>query len=156
MAVITHAPRRFSMTGVSLHTRMTDGLVIVTGNERRVVSARQGKHDVVVFQKVTDVARLYEIHQGRKAAAVRDGRTAVKVGWHPPGMHPLDAYQLMFDETIDGGVRRGYVQAPATETVRVTFKGAVLAAWSSAWPLDQILDWREGRRAAQVLRELQA
>ncbi len=156
MAAISHAPRRFSMTGLTFHTRMTDGLVIVTGNERRVVSARQGKHDVVAFQKVTDAARLYEIHQGRKAVAVRDGRAPVKVGWQPPTMHPLDAYQHMFDEVIDGGVRRGYVEAPATEAVRVTFKGAVLAAWSSAWPLDQILDWREGRRAARVLRDLQA
>ena len=156
MAVITHAPRRFSMTGLSFHTRMTDGLVIVTGNERRVVSARHGKHDVVAFQKVTDAARLYEIHEGRKAVAVREGRAAATVGWHPPAMHPLDAYQRMFDEAVEGGVRRGYVQAPATETVRVTFKGAVLAAWSSAWPLNQILDWREGRRAAQVLRDLQA
>jgi hypothetical protein len=156
MAVITHAPRRFSMTGLSFHTRMTDGLVIVTGNERRVISARQGKHDVVAFQRVTDAARLYEIHQGRKAVAVREGSAPVKVGWHPPTMHPLDAYQRMFDEAIDGGVRRGYVEAPATEAVRVTFKGAVLAAWSSAWPLNQILDWREGRRAAQVLRDLQA
>ena len=156
IAVITHAPRRFSMTGLSFHTRMTDGLVIVTGNERRVISARQGKHDVVAFQKVTDAARLYEIHQGRKAVAVREGSAPVKVGWHPPAMHPLDAYQRMFDEAIDGGVRRGYVEAPATEAVRVTFKGAVLAAWSSAWPLNQILDWREGRHAAQVLRDLQA
>ena len=38
MAVISHAPRRFSMTGVSFHTRMTDGHVIVTANERRVVA----------------------------------------------------------------------------------------------------------------------
>ena len=40
--------------------------------------------------------------------------------------------------------------------MRLTFKGAVVSAWSSAWPLAQILDWREGRRAARVLREVQA
>jgi hypothetical protein len=38
----------------------------------------------------------------------------------------------------------------------VTVKGAILAAWSSKWPLDQILDWREARRAARVLRDIQA
>jgi hypothetical protein len=156
MAVISHAPRRFSMTGVSFHTRMTDGHVIVTANERRVVATRQGNHDTVIFQKVTDAARLYEIHQQRKAMAVRGGRAPVTVGWHPPTMHPLEAYQRMFDETVDDGVRRGYIEQPATETVRVTVKGAILAAWSSKWPLDQILDWREARRAARVLRDIQA
>ena len=156
MVVISHAPRRFSMTGACFNTRMTDGHVIVTGNERRVVGTRQGNHDVVIFQKVDDVARLYEIHQRRKAMAVRGGRAPVTVGWRPPTMHPLEAYQRTFDETVDGGVRRGYIEPPATETVSVTFKGAILAAWSRKWPLNQILDWREARRAARVLRDIQA
>jgi len=156
MAAISHAPRRFSMTGLTFHTRMTDGLVIVTGNERRVAPGRQVKHDVVVFQKVTDVARLYEIHQRRTAHAARGGRAPVKVGWHPPTMHPVEAYQRMFGEAIDDAVRRGYAEASATDEVRLTFKGAVVSGWSSKWPLDQILDWREGRRAARVLRDLEA
>ena len=155
MAVISHVARRFSMTGLTFHTRMTDGLVIVTGNERRLVSARQEKHDIVSFQKITDAARLYEIHQRRKAIAMRGDRAPVTVGWHPPTTHPLDAYQRMFDETVDGGVQGGYIEAPATETVRVTFKGALLAAWSSKWPLNRILDWREARRAARVLRDVE-
>ena len=156
MAAISHAPRRFSMTGLSFHTRMTDGLVIVTGNERRLVSARKDKHDIVVFQKVTDAARLYEIHQRRKAIAMRGGRAPVTVGWHPPATPPLDVYQRMFDETVDGGVQGGYIEAPATETVRLTFKGALVAAWSGTWPLGRMLDWREARRAARVLRDIQA
>lgn len=156
MAVISHAPRRFSMTGLAFHTRMTDGHVIVTANERRIVSTRRGNHDTVIFQKITDAARLYEIHQRRKAIEMRGGRVPVTVGWHPPTMHPLDAYQRTFDETVDDGVRRGYIEPPATETVRVTVKGAILAAWSGKWPLDRILDWREARRAAHVLRAIQA
>ena len=155
MAVISHVARRFSMTGLTFHTRMTDGLVIVTGNERRLVSARDEKHDIVSFQKIADAARLYEIHQRRKAIAMRGDRAPVTVGWHPPTTHPLDAYQRMFDETVDGGVQGGYIEAPATETVRVTFKGALLAAWSSKWPLNRILDWREARRAARVLRDVE-
>ena len=156
MAVISHVARRFSMTGLTFHTRMTDGLVIVTGNERRIAPGRQGKHDVVAFQKVADAARLYDIHRRRTARAARGGRAPVKVGWHPPTMHPVEAYQRMFEEAIDDGVRRGYAEASATDEVRLTFKGAVVSAWSSKWPLDQILDWREARRAARVLRELEA
>jgi hypothetical protein len=156
MAAISHAPRRFSMTGLTYHTRMTDGLVIVTGNERRIAPGRQGKHDVVAFQKVADAARLYDIHRRRTARAARGGRAPVKVGWRGPTMHPVEAYQRMFEEAIDDGVRRGYAEASATDEVRLTFKGAVVSAWSSKWPLDQILDWREARRAARVLRELEA
>jgi len=156
MAAISHAPRRFSMTGLTFHTRMTDDVVIVTGNERRIVPGRHGTHDVVSFQKVADVARLYEIHQRRTAHAARGGRAPVKVGWHAPTMHPVEAYQRMFAEAIDDGVRRGYAEASATNEMRLTFKGAVASAWSSTWPLAQILDWREGRRAARVLREVQA
>ena len=156
MAAISHAPRRFSMTGLTFHTRMTDGLVIVTGNERRIAPGRQGKHDVVAFQKVTDAARLYEIHQRRTAHAAHGGRAPVTVGWHPPTMHPIEAYQRMFEEAIDDGVRRGYAEPSGTDEVRLTFKGAVVSAWSHAWPLPQILDWRERRRAARVLRELEA
>jgi len=154
MAAISHAPRRFSMTGLTFHTRMTDGLLIVTGNERRVAPARQGNHDVVSFPGIADVSRLYEIHQGRKALALRADRAPVMVGWQPPATHPLDLYQRMFDEATDEGVRLGYVEAPATEQVRLTPKGATLAAWSNAWPLDRILDWRERRRGARVLRDL--
>ena len=156
MAAISHAPRRFSMTGLTFHTRMTDGLVIVTGNERRIAPSRQGKHDIVAFQKVADAARLYEIHRRRTTHAARGGRVAATVGWQPPAMHPLEAYQRMFVEALDDGVRRGYAEASASDEVRLTFKGAVVSGWSSKWPLNQILDWREERRAARVLRELEA
>jgi hypothetical protein len=155
IAAVAQVPRRFTMTGVTFHTRMTDGLLLATGNERRVApSSGHPSHDVVTFPQIVDVGELYEIHRQRKARAMRAGHVPQAVGWHPPAIHPLQLYQRLFDEGIDEALRRGRVEAPATEEIRLTLKGAALSAWGNAWPFDQLSDWREVRRSARVLRAL--
>jgi hypothetical protein len=77
------------------------------------------------------------------------------VDWRPPGIHPLEMFQRMVDERIDDAVKHGTIEPPATGEVRLTLKGAALDTWRFQWPLRQISEWQQRRRAARVLRELE-
>lgn len=155
IASIAYVPRRFTMTGVSFQTHMTDGLLLVTGNERRIVPATQlPMRDVVTFDRITDLAQLYDIHHRRTAAATRSGHVPIEVGWNPPATHPLELFQRLADVGIEEAARAGRIESPVTEDIRLTLKGAILSTWSNMWPFDWIADWRERRRAARVLRSL--
>jgi hypothetical protein len=147
----SQTPRRVTITGVVFQTRMTDGLLITTGNEGGGSSRMPMNHDAVTFSGKGDVAELYDIHRRRKARA---NGVPIAVGWRPPATHPLELMQRGIDESIEEAVRRGRVEAPATPEVRFTAKGALLAAWRVQWPLRQIEEWQERRRAARVLRGL--
>jgi len=155
LAAASDVAGRFRMNGATFNTRMTDGLLIVTGNERRLVpSGRVPNHDAVAFPDAVDIADLYRIHRKRVSIAVERGRMPIPVGWHAPATHPFELMQRSADEAIAEGIRRGIVEPPSSDTVRLTFKGAIRLTVQNTGALAPYFDARARRRARRVLRAI--
>ena len=155
VAGASDVPGRLRMSGATFFSRMVDGRLIVTGNERRLVpSNRLAHYDVVTFADAIDVRSLHALHRRRVTAATLGGRGPVLVGWNAPATHPLAFLQRCADETIDDGLQRGSVVPPAIDDVRLTLKGAIAVSLNSNWQLSPIFDWHERLRARRVLRDL--
>ena len=155
VAGASDVPGRLRMSGATFFSRMVDGHLIATGNERRLVpSSRLAHYDVVTFADAIDVRSLHALHRRRVTAATIGGRVPVLVGWNAPATHPLAFLQRCADETIDDGLQRGRVVPPAIDDVRLTLKGAIAVSLNSNWQLSPIFDWHERLRARRVLRDL--
>jgi hypothetical protein len=152
----SHHPRRLTITGAALQTRLADGTLIRTSNEGIGSGPQRGpsNFDDVTFAEMKDIARLCDIHRKRVTRAVAAGGVPIPVGWSPPATHPLELMQRAADEGIDAALEFGRIEPPATVEVRFTLKGAALSAWSLHWPVRQFADWSDRRRAARLLREL--
>lgn len=149
-------PRRLTISGSALQTRLHDGTVIRTSNESMGSGPwRTARNfDDANFAGMTDIVRLCDIHRKRVMRAVAVGGAPVQVGWSPPAADPLELMQRTADEGIEAAIGYGRVEPPATVEVRFTLKGAALSAWSLQWPVRQFADWSDRRRAARLLREL--
>lgn len=155
VAAASEVVGRFRMTGATFYTRMTDGLLIGTGNEWRLAPPRRAANrDVVVFPDVADIAELYKIHRKRVSLALRAGRTPVAVGWNPPAMHPVEFFQRSADESVAEGIRRGRVEPSSTDEVRLTLEGAIRMTVENTSQLAPFFDARTRRTARCVLREI--
>ena len=151
----SHTPRRLTLSGAALQTRLVDGTVIRTGNESLASGPQRPPRnfDDVNFAGMNDLGRLCDIHRRRVARAIDAGGVVAPLGWSPAAMHPLDLMQRAFDEGLVTALEKGRVEVAGDE-IRFTLKGAALSAWSLSWPLRQLVDRAERRRATRVLREI--
>ena len=155
VAAASEVAGRFRMTGAAFHTRMTDGQLVVSGNEWRLLPSRGApNHDVVAFPDAIDIAELHRIHRKRVSLALQAGRTPIAVGWNSPATHPFELMQRSADESVVEGIRRGVVEPPSNDEVRLTLKGAIRLTIQNTRDLGPYFDARARRRARRVLRAI--
>jgi hypothetical protein len=152
-----HPVSGWSLRQASCHfeTMFVDGTGIVTSNTAGPrMLPRSAEVQRFVFADIRDVARLHPLHQAI-VARFADGRVKELVFETRCGGDPMRYHAWSAQRTYDRWQRGGYYHRDEqTGILRLTLKGAVVAALYLLPPGRQVLKRRRERKAKRLLREL--
>jgi hypothetical protein len=143
---------RKSETVLAFVTEFIDGTRLVTANNRMLpitpqIRIREGSRS---FPEIDDTRRLYAIHNASLAHFASDG-----IRLDPNVEDPAEYLKNEYRKETAKYVESGYYYLDEWRQVyRLTWKGAILGAWKSLWPVKPIRGWMRRSRAARLLREL--
>jgi hypothetical protein len=138
---------------VEFCTELAGGVEVTTNDSPEVgVAAPDPQKRVFAFPGVEDVARLYRLHR----RLLREAGPAPASLPPAPGDWPEELGRD-FERDNARDARSGYWYLDAGDgKYRPTWKGAVLMAWKLAWPMGALRRALRRRRAAALLRRLEA
>ena len=137
----------------TFRTDFADGVQLVTTNANTVMRTPPRPHTLGVrAREVHDVSVLYDLHRFRVAERAR----RVTVAPLTRGADPIAFQDDEAAATYEFWVRAGYYARVAPDALRLTRRGACLAAWRGLFPWVQLTALREDRDAAALLRRYAA
>ena len=120
-----------------------------TNSTAGVLSADPTRH-VFRFPQVTDPWTLLRLHRMLVAEKTRGMRPVI-----PPAGQEVAELKRRLERYAPRQQERGYLYlASDGETYRLTWKGAIFAAWRSVWPIPLFRSWRMKQLGASRLRSL--
>ena len=131
----------------TFRTDFVDGVQVVTSNAH-TATLTPGRAQVlgVRFPDVHDVGALYELHRFR----VEERAAAIRVAALSRGGDPIAFQECEARELHELWVRVGYYEPAGPGALRLTRRGACLAAWRGLFPWKQLTNRRDARAAAAV------
>jgi hypothetical protein len=139
-------PRRFMRIRLSFHTWWTNGTrTVTTNNEEAELLSHLYEPpavDPLTLPGLEDVDRLHDIHQER---CHEPRLTVMPIGeWDDPARGPLALVARIQAEWEQQMFDAGLWRRVDARTARLTWKGAILFAWSRIEPIESYLE-RKGR-----------
>jgi hypothetical protein len=132
----------------TFRTDFADGIQLVTSNARAATLTPRRRHVLGVrFPDVHDVGALYELHRFR----VEERATVIPVAALSRGGDPIAFQESEARELHELWVRVGYYEPAGPGALRLTRRGACLAAWRGLFPWKQLTNRRDALAAAVVL-----
>lgn len=108
------------------------------------------QHHVFRFPQVRDVFTLYRVHRMLVTEIARGALPVL-----PPAGEEIGELKRRLDRYGLWQAERGYMYLDRSgEYYRLTWKGAILGAWRSVWPVPWIRAWRQRRKNGAVLKRL--
>jgi hypothetical protein len=143
---------RKSETVLTFVTEFHDGTRLVTGNSRSLaitprIRIREGS---MSFAEIDDPCRLWAIHNASLAHFAGDGIQLEPIIADPAEYLRSDHRK----ETAKFVESAYYYLDEGRQVYRLTWKGAILGAWKSLWPVKLIRGSIRRNRAARLLEEL--
>jgi hypothetical protein len=137
----------------TFETRFADGITLYTSNSANILrTPPRATARGIRFPGITDVARIHDIHrfrvQERSATVATTPRTRA-----PDPVAYSDAESLAIH---DHWIARGYYRRTDDGMIVMTWRGAILSAWRGLFPWKQLTERSNARKAAAVLRRLDA
>ncbi len=110
------------------------------------------QHHVFRFPQIRDVFTLYRIHR-MLVTEIAHGALPVL----PPRGQEIAEFKRRLDRYGPWQAERGYMYLDASgENYRLTWKGAILGAWRSIWPISVFRNWRLRGKNQAILNRLAA
>lgn len=137
----------------TFRTDFVDGIELVTTNAHTVLRTppRPGVLGVRV-REVHDVSDLHDLHRFRVAERARRFPVAPLTR----GAHPIAFEEGEARATYEFWIRVGYYEQAGAAALRLTRRGACLAAWRGLFPWAQLTVLQEDHAAAAVRRRYAA
>lgn len=108
------------------------------------------QHHVFRFPQVRDVFMLYRIHRMLVTEITHGLLPAL-----PPAGEEIAELKRRLDRYGPWQAERGYMYLGTDgENYRLTWKGAILGAWRSIWPISAFRRWRQRAKNQAVLNRL--
>ncbi|MBV9463941.1 MAG: hypothetical protein JO317_06905 [Verrucomicrobiae bacterium] len=143
--------RTLAVQSVAFVTAFASGQRVITGNSKlKPTLASRAFDDEIRVPEIQDAQWLYRLHYKRcETLDATEARSPIP---EPPAEA---LFRTIWLEQMDRSVRAGiYFLHPASQTYRLTWKGAFLTAWSHLWPISAILRSRQRSRNARLIREI--
>ena len=108
------------------------------------------QHHVFRFPQIRDVFTLYRVHRMLVTEIARGALPVL-----PPAGEEIAELKRRLDRYGPWQTQRGYMYLERNgEYYRLTWKGAILGAWRSVWPIPLIRGWRQRRKNQAILKRL--
>lgn len=134
-------------------TRCSEQLQIDTNtNLAPLLLFRLPQHHVFHLPQVTDVFTLYRIHR-MLVTEITHGALPVL----PAAGQEIAELKRRLDRYGPWQQERGYLYLdPGGENYRLTWKGAILGAWRTVWPISIFRAWRQHIKSSDILMRMGA
>lgn len=121
-----------------------------TNSTAGVLALHPTKRLVFRFPQVTDASVLYRLHQMLVQENTGGARPVL-----PPEGQEIAELKRRLERFGPTQAELGYMYFDeASQTYRLTWKGAILAAWRSLWPVPVLRSWQMKQASASRLRAL--
>lgn len=148
-------PRRLTTTTVSFEVWWDDGTRLITSNTQNeqlfAESRRSPTIDALSLPGLENIDRLYSIHRARRVNA--RGKTPIGHGWDDADDNPIALLRRAAEQWEQHVVATGMYKTENDALLRLTWKGAIILAWSRIEPFRSYLAKKGRRRTERVLRQ---